>query len=849
MFYGKISQKDEKVMNFNLKDILSNNIYHYVEDYCDNGVDAISLIGSNSDAKVRDIVNYFQALANPEFVNVRENWGSKVSDAPCDVFGGALNYADKKTNAFALKFRANNGFKLRFPLLNSYYNTNSKFRNCGCAELGSILSRLQTKLNFQLEINDSKSDYVVAKEGLVRKISSKLSHPVRMIRAKTFEDMFDPSHKGIGIKKAKLILDTTYNGHKLTSPEQMLAIIDFYNAKANKKIANKMFKLDKNLDKSKIILASQILSDLFISYGFNFGTENSKQIDNALRLQLSNVIASLTYEKSVQIIAEIAERSAYVMTKKLGITLQDIQNNRKNIGVEYLETPTTIHAVMFGETKNNAFVSTEEGVFYQGKSNLFKNLLVKYSYKDDARYDSSRQTAPHDKEEALEPEIVFDTPELEMLDPIEELDTQPEAPRVIYLGGIKEEQPDMFEEADDTLDKILAEASTDSEASFEELFEEHKLEIEEDKATATQEEEVSEVEELYIQDVEETDEAPDFKKLEEVFGIVVNNEKQNLFSRVKNAIFGATAIKNQVLDGEEKIEEVLISNKHASVKDEEIQASQSKRIITPVVDEVVEFTPVINEEMVVQEEPIEFIQFHAEPKFPEFTEMKPLTPRENVKRFRNQYATYLQTLEDYPLKKVDDHKIEVETEQASLSQWTINPDQATLTAFFQEEPSQEQEQQQLNASTIQSFPLLNEGESKLPDLSQPVITFDNSDAILCRPVVKKEVEKVEAKAEETAQEPTKKKRTYTRKKNVSAEGNVKKKTTTKKTTGAKSTTKRTIKKVEVVEAKPEIRLNYTQEVRTVGEGLNSELSKYKFSTKRSTLPKNNSFKFSLGINM
>ena len=563
-------------MVLNLKNILSKKTYGLVEDYFEYGVDALALMGTleNNNVKVRDVVNLFQALADPFYVNARSDWGSKFSSVPYEVFGGAVNYVEGKPNAFALKFRANNGYALRFPLLNSYYDSNSKFVNYGCDGIGNILSSLQEKLNFKLEFNEDVKEYITTKQGIVKKIANKLPHPVRYIRERDFEARFDPSKEG----KTKLVLDTTYNGEKLTSIEQAIAILDFYNAKVAQKVGKKMFNLNHNIDRSKILLASQILADITVSYGINFGNKNNKEIDNALRLQLSNVMASLTYDSSVQIIAEIAERTAYVMTKKLGISAQDIMVNRKNMGIEYIETPNNFHELMFGATKNNSYVKENGSILYDGPSAGLKKVYMSTLYRDEL-YNAKHSA---EKSEPNEPLVHFEEPEFELMNPIEEdlffedavheeeiKDTAPYAgemqgtpDRVIYLGPVAEESQVAEEQQEKTnqepaqeINDLLFEIET-STNDYHAFFESQEPEIVDGgfKFEDIKEEPVIfEIEELLnIKEAQPENDAENFERLEKVFGAVYAEKKEEKISKLKEGVVNAYALKKVVEEQQSK---------------------------------------------------------------------------------------------------------------------------------------------------------------------------------------------------------------------------------------------------------------------------------------------------------
>lgn len=359
-------------MIYNLKNILSNDAYNCVENYVKTGQDALALIGNGGD--IQSIVNAFQALADPMFANARATWGNKLSATPYSVMQGLPTYTKGHYNSFALKFRGNYGYNLRFPLLNSYYEATSGIRNYGVAELGEIFAHIQKSFNFEVRYQKEAPVHIQAKEGAVRKITSKLLHPVRMIRAKTFEDKIDPSHQIFGLGKAKLIVSQNFNGTTLSSLEQVVAILDFYSQKVNKKVAKKIYNLTNNGDGAKIKLASQILTDLTLIHAFDFGEKNARQLDNALRLQLSNVIASFSNDNSVKMMAEVAMRSTFVLLKKLNIRYSTIEDNRQKIGFDYISTPTTIGAVMFGETQNTYLKQLDQDIYYVGKSNLFKRI-------------------------------------------------------------------------------------------------------------------------------------------------------------------------------------------------------------------------------------------------------------------------------------------------------------------------------------------------------------------------------------------------------------------------------------------------------------------------------------------
>lgn len=522
---------------FNLKSILSENTYNILLNYVDNGEDGVSSLCSiaydsegkqtlafNKSKKPSEVASMLQALADPEYANIREYWGKKVSRMPYQANQNLPFYIGENYNSFALKARPVQIGFLRFPLVKNYMEADSipKYDDFPNYDATKKLIAEKMKLNIlEIENNAPNVQYKLIRKG--GKLLGKILNPI-VFFVNTGWPFAAPMDKAIkarlkvnGAARLNLFVCQKFNGTKLSNPDKLVAILDDLSKDINILYAKKFSKQEgfsKNSELNKMVYASQILTDIFISLAFNMSPENNKKIDNSLRLQFSNVLASMEDNpKALEFVSRLAFASTSTILKNLGLGLENITNTRARIGVTYVQTPKNLADVMFGATKNSHFHKQDKDVVYTGVSPLYEKVGSKAKIIDKdfnltpkvdtekttapqvALPSSNKQTAPSAENIEKDANVVVPEEDLDNAEKVEESET-------VEVSTLNPEEQiadeDLFEDEFIDIDKLKEQTEIKNEGT-EEL-----QETENTIQSAEQESAVKHIEEILEQKQNET---------------------------------------------------------------------------------------------------------------------------------------------------------------------------------------------------------------------------------------------------------------------------------------------------------------------------------------------------------
>lgn len=410
-----------KNKQYNLKSILSESAYQDMAyfllptflDGSENkffGVDAMSMVGLDGmDAvALTKVVQMFQSLADPKFVNLREDWGTSFAGAN-EVLETLPTYAGEKFNSFALKNMGGNLSYVEFPLFQSHMGAGSAFQSNAFSwetlkqnfekALGITIlevANLENALSKKIQNSTSQValDGKLKKDGILKRSARKILSPVIFVKNKiTGQEKNSLDQKSLRIDKAfsKCLISNEINGHKLSEVEKALALTDALSHESTKRFAlndkttKAILSSFEEADKRKLLYASQLTADMFAAFAQDMGAENHRQIENALKLQIANVLASMKDKsyRATKAYGLISERLTFALLKQLNLSNENIVVARHNMGVDYVDQfPVledgqkvyNLHQVMFGRIQNNALSIKNGTIFYDGESPAFEKL-------------------------------------------------------------------------------------------------------------------------------------------------------------------------------------------------------------------------------------------------------------------------------------------------------------------------------------------------------------------------------------------------------------------------------------------------------------------------------------------
>ena len=404
---------------YNLKQILSNEAYKDVETYLspklsngeDNvfyGVDGFAMAGLKGyqSVGISKVVQMLQNLADPKFINLRETWGDNYAETNKLVENVAV-YADGKHNAFALQNNESNLAYLSMPLAGNRMSATRGYENLPLQGTwagikANLESTLGTKIieDANLEIalekkNAQNSDEItlIKKEkgvlGTVKSAAKKLLSPAVLIKNKVTGQ--ETSNSNVANKFDACLVSRTFRDQELSDAEKFLSVVDAFNHE-NVKVFIKKDKYIKKLlngvddvSKRKMLYAAQVTADLFAALASNLGTENHKQIENALKLEVAGVLGSLEDKSynATRVYALVSECLTAALLKDLNLNPKTIVENRRAMGINYVDefekdsngnTFYTLEQVMFGRTINKSFSLKQNAAVFTGESPVFAAL-------------------------------------------------------------------------------------------------------------------------------------------------------------------------------------------------------------------------------------------------------------------------------------------------------------------------------------------------------------------------------------------------------------------------------------------------------------------------------------------
>ena len=328
-----------------------------VEEYERTGEDAIFLLAKRN-SNYRDIITRMQssniAFVANSGVKSFDDWNNTWSlNAKINEDMVALNEdgGNQKYSCYALK--APNSFNqgLRLPFIDTYASKKKSLfaGNTTFSTYNSLIENISNSYKIKIkELNYAKK-HIIYKNGskLVGMLKDKAHRVLNMCRKFLHkEQTVAPIRYKGKIKITKYLNSISKSKYGVSQQERVTEILDKIMYATVKYFA----KNDKVELTSKEMLVATLYADILMSRAINYGdVKNNNDIENALKLQLSNVLCTLEPgSDKLKQLAGLGMRTAIYNLGKMGISLDEVVENAKKCGFTYSNKPTNYEEALLG---------------------------------------------------------------------------------------------------------------------------------------------------------------------------------------------------------------------------------------------------------------------------------------------------------------------------------------------------------------------------------------------------------------------------------------------------------------------------------------------------------------------
>ena len=375
----------------NLRDVFTKETYADMENYLKTGNDGIAMMGYKSSRafSASDITTRFQTLADPEYQadeSLRANWGAMGKNYNLTQNQNAKPYIDGKKNSFALYDTGSYTDNVMFPLKGAHLNSAVAYMSGVETPVNYDEIKKLFEKGFNVPIKEVDSPRMLEyKEGVIyhagKAVARKAKRVQRTIKKALGMDVVT-INPDLTIKKHKFFKQPKINisnGKRssgiasITDADKLVALVDHF-------VGKSIFSYDHQLvgfsgfsktpDEMKAKTAARLLADIFVCQALDMGGdgEANRRIDNALKLQYSNVVAGLDdfTKADFDIVAKNAHDATANILNHLGVPVQNIAYNRvKYLGQQYKDSQlgesqqitqnADEYDILFGATTDNKF--------------------------------------------------------------------------------------------------------------------------------------------------------------------------------------------------------------------------------------------------------------------------------------------------------------------------------------------------------------------------------------------------------------------------------------------------------------------------------------------------------------
>ncbi len=328
-----------------------------VEEYEKTGEDAIFLL-AKKDSNYKDIITRMQssniAFVANSGVKTLDDWNNNEA-INCNINEKlvALNEdgGNQKYSCYALK--APNSFNqgLRLPFIDTYASKKKSLfaGNTTFSTYNSLLENISNTYKIKIKELDYAKKHIVYKNGskIIAMLKDKAHRVLNMCRKFLHKEQTEAPIRYKGkLKITKFLNSVSKSKYGVSQQERATEILD----KIIFATVRYFAKNDKIELTSKEMLVATLYADILMSRAINYGdTKNNNDIENALKLQLSNVLSALEPSSGkLKQLANLGMKSAIYNLKKMGISIQDVVSNAKKCGFAYASEPTTYEDALLG---------------------------------------------------------------------------------------------------------------------------------------------------------------------------------------------------------------------------------------------------------------------------------------------------------------------------------------------------------------------------------------------------------------------------------------------------------------------------------------------------------------------
>ena len=328
-----------------------------IEEYERTGEDAIFLLAKQEN-DYRDIITRMQSsnilfVANSG-VKTLDDWNNNgIMNRGVNEKLVALNNDNGKLKYSCYALKAPTSYKqgLRLPFVDSYASKKRSLfaGNNEFSTYSSLLEKISSVYKIKIKEIDFAKKHIVYKKGskFVSILKDKTHRVLNLCRKfLRKEQKVAPIRFKGKLSITKHLSSVSKSRYEISQQEKFTEILDKIILATAKHFA-KNDKLDLT---EKEMLVATLYADILMSRAINYGdVKNNTDIENALKLQLSNVLATLEPSKSkLKQLTNLGMKSAIYNLQKMGISVKEVVDNAKACGFTYSSEPTTYEDALLG---------------------------------------------------------------------------------------------------------------------------------------------------------------------------------------------------------------------------------------------------------------------------------------------------------------------------------------------------------------------------------------------------------------------------------------------------------------------------------------------------------------------
>lgn len=325
---------------------LSEEMLNDVNAYNQSGEDGIyCLVASDREYTTDEIITRFQAsnIEQASFSGLKtvSEWGNapygpsqvRASSKPLSKTG--------KYSSYTLMEKGIHLGRLRYPLRHSFATVKSAFANKKFSTYNVLTKRIQNKYGIKVVEAYKYNKLFTFERG--NKFVGLIKKAIFAVRGKLSKDMSERKKLDYA---GTIYLNNTLslsNGMKyeISQQEKLTKIYDTILEVSINKYAKQHKDLKLTADEKFV---ARLVAGVLVSRATDFGNiEDNKNVETALTLQLSNVLATLDLTPDrLKVASKVGLENAVEMIKTLGFSLDYIISAMQNGGHTYAQKPTSI---------------------------------------------------------------------------------------------------------------------------------------------------------------------------------------------------------------------------------------------------------------------------------------------------------------------------------------------------------------------------------------------------------------------------------------------------------------------------------------------------------------------------